>query len=281
MRIGLVTDSIADLPVDLVEIYNIEVVPAILVIEGKEYIDGQDITRNEFYQRLPEMRSAPTTAAPSIGTFLKAFQKQFSAGYDHLIAIHTAGTLTSIVDIACQAAVELKDKVTIIDSGQLTLGVGFQVLAAANEILKSSSLPKALQAIQNTSQRITVAGALDTMEFLRRSGRVPSPVAAVGGLLSVKPLVQLQNGTVKALGAARTTLQATERLLQFAENQGPLQQLAILHTNTESRARYFLNDWMNRDAQSLPREIRIVNLTSLIGTHLGPDAVGFAAVRAG
>jgi DegV family protein with EDD domain len=280
MKISLVTDSASDLPADLAEQYGIIVVPAILVIEGREYVDGVDITRDEFYHRLPALRVPPTTASPSIGAFQQAFQKHFDNGSEHIISIHTAGTLTSIVNIARQAAVDFASHITVVDTGQLTMGVGFQVLAAAEAILGGASLPEALAAIRETRKRIRVAGALDTMEYLRRSGRVPGPVAALGGLLSIKPIVEIREGAVKAIGAARTTRQAAERMMQFALGLGHLERLAILHINAEARARQFLQDWIAIAGQSLPREIRMYNLTSLIGTHLGPNAIGLAAVTA-
>jgi DegV family protein with EDD domain len=280
MKIGLVTDSASDLPLDLAEQYRVEVVPAILVIDGKEYVDGVDISRTEFYRRLPAMRTSPTTAAPSIGAFQAAYRKQFEAGNQHVLSIHTAGTLTSIVNIARQAAADFEDQISVVDTGQLTMGVGFQVIAAGEAIEDGLALEEILGILHRIGERTYVAGALDTMDYLRRSGRVPGPVAALGGLLSIKPLVELREGTVKALGAARTTRQAAERLMQFALNLGPLEQLSILHINAETRAREFLSDWMERASQSLPHEIRLVNLTSLIGTHLGPNAIGLATVKA-
>jgi DegV family protein with EDD domain len=280
MKISLVTDSASDIPADLAEQYDILVVPAVLVIDGREYVDGVDITRDEFYRQLPSMRTPPTTASPSIGAFQQAYQKHFDAGSSHVISIHTAGTLTSIVNIARQAAVDFTGRTTVVDSGQLTMGVGFQVLAAAEAIQRSAGLSETLTAIRETRKRTRVAGALDTMEYLRRSGRVPGPVAALGGLLSIKPIVEICEGTVKAIGAARTTRQAAERLLQFALSLGPLERLSILHTNAEARAGQFVQDWLAIASQNLPREMRMFNVTSLIGTHLGPHAIGLAAVTA-
>jgi DegV family protein with EDD domain len=121
--------------------------------------------------------------------------------------------------------------------------------------------------------------ALDTMEYLRRSGRVPSAVAALGGLLSIKPIVELLNGEVKPLGAVRTTRQAGERIYNALREFGPLERLAILHTNAEHRARQLLDELMQTVSQSIPRDILMVNVTTVIGTHVGPNGLGFAAVR--
>jgi DegV family protein with EDD domain len=277
MKIGIVTDSTSDLPAYLVEEHQILVVPTILVLEGNEYADGTGISREDFYTRLPALRTPPTTAAPSIGDFATPYETLLSQGCDHIISIHSASQLTTIVNIARQAAQEFPDKVTCIDSGSLSLGLGFQVLAAAEEA--ELGLKSALDAIASTRKRLQVTAALDTMEYLRRSGRIPATVAALGGMLSIKPIVELIDGIVKPVGAVRTTSQADERMLNFLLKEGKIQRLAIMHTNSEHRARKLLNEMMSRTPLSVPREILFANVTAVIGTHLGPNGLGFAAVR--
>ncbi len=277
MKIGIVTDSTSDLPAYLVEEHHIQVVPTILVLEGKEYADGIGITREDFYTRLPSFQTPPTTAAPSIGDFVTPYETLLAQGCDHVISIHAAATLTTTVNVARQAAQEFPNKVTCIDSESLSMGLGFQVLAAAEE--SELGLKPALDAIASTRKRLQVTAALDTMEYLKRSGRVPATVAALGGALSIKPMIELIDGAVKPIGAVRTTSQADERILNFLLKQGELQCLAILHTNAEPRARKLLNEMMSRSRQSVPRDILFVNVTAVIGTHLGPNGLGFAAVR--
>ena len=277
MKIGIVTDSTSDLPAYLVEEYNIQVVPTILVVEEKEYLDGTGISREDFYTRLPALKTPPTTAAPSIGNFTTSYEILFSQGCDHIISIHSASQLTTIVNVARQAAKAFPNKVTCIDSGSLTLGLGFQVIAAAEEA--EFGLNAALDAIASTRKRLQINAALDTMEYLMRSGRVPATVAALGGMLSIKPMIELLDGQVKPIGAVRTTSQADERILNLLLEEGDLQRLAILHTNAEHRARKLLNEIMSRVPQSMPRDILFVNVTAVIGTHLGPNGLGFAAVK--
>ncbi len=277
MKIGIVTDSTSDLPAYLVEEHQIQVVPTILVLEGKEYSDGIGITREEFYTRLPSFQTPPTTAAPSIGDFTAPYETLLSQGCDHIISIHSASQLTTVVNVARQAAQEFPNKVTCIDSGSLSLGLGFQVLAAAEE--SEYGLQSVLNAIVSTRKRLQVTAALDTMEYLKRSGRVPSAVATLGGLLSIKPMIELIDGEVKPIGAVRTTSQADERILSLLLKQGELQRLAIMHTNAEPRAKKLLTEMMSRVRQSVPRDILFVNVTAVIGTHLGPNGIGFAAVK--
>jgi DegV family protein with EDD domain len=140
-------------------------------------------------------------------------------------------------------------------------------------------LEETLAAVESARKRLHVSAALDTMEYLKRSGRVPRAIAMLGSLLSIKPLIELTNGEVNAIGAVRTTGQANERMLKFLVEGGVLERLAILHTGAEPRAKEFLNELMQRASQSVPRDILMVNVTTVIGTHVGPNGLGFAAVR--
>ena len=277
MKLGIVTDSTSDIPQYLIEQYELEVVPSILIIDGKEYADGIGISREEFYKRWPSLKTQPTTAAPSIGDFSTRYESLLTRGCEHILSIHAAGALTSILNIAGQAANEFPNRVTCVDSTSLSLGLGFQVIAAAEAA--ELGLQAALDAIKSTHKRLHVSAALDTMEYLKRSGRVPATVAMLGSFLSIRPLIELTNGEVKAIGAVRTTSQANERMLKFLLEGGELEKLAILHTGAASRAKEFLNELMQRASQSVPRDILMVNVTTVIGTHVGPNGLGFAAVR--
>ncbi len=277
MRLGIVTDSTSDIPQYLIEQHKLEVIPTILILDGKEYEDGEGISRDEFYERLPALQSPPTTAAPSIGDFSTRYDVLLTRGCEHILSIHPAGQLTSIVDVARQAAADFAGRVTVIDSRSLSLGLGFQVIAAAETA--ESGLRSALEAVESTRKRLKVFAALDTMEYLRRSGRVPRAVAMLGGLLSIKPLIELIDGEVKAIGAVRTTHQANERIFNLLLEGGRLERLAILHTSAEARAKGLLNVLMQKASQLAPRDILMVNVTAVIGTHIGPNGLGFAAVR--
>jgi len=278
MKLGIVTDSTCDLPLHLIEQHALQVVPSILVIEGKEYADGTGITRQEFYGRLPEFRTAPTTAAPSMGEFSARYQRLLDQGCEHIISIHAAGGLTAIGAAARQAAGDFDGRVTVVDSQSLSLGLGFQALAAAEAA--EGGLEAALRAIESTRRRSHVFAVLDTLVYARRSGRIPAALTIFGGLLRVKPMIELANGEVKAVVALRTTQQANDRMAAFFNASGQFERLAILHTGAEPRAREFLRRIMHENSRSLPREILMVNVTPVIGAHVGPNGLGFAAVRA-
>lgn len=276
MKLGIVTDSTSDIPNYLIEQHELEVVPSLVVIDGEEYTDGIGITREEFYKRLPSLQTPPTTAAPSIGEFATRYDSLLRNGCEHVLSIHAARTLTSILEVARQASKEFPNRVTCVDSTSLSLGIGFQVLAAAEAA--EQGLQAALAAIESTRKRLHVFAALDTMENLRRSGRVPAAVTILGGMLNIKPTIELVNGEVKPVSAVRTTKQANARMLNLLLQNGELERLAILHTGAEERAKEFLNMVMEKAIRSMPRDILMVNVTPTIGTHVGPNGLGFASI---
>ena len=279
MQIGLVTDSAADLPDDLVERFNIEVVPAILVIDGQSYLDGIEITRSEFYTRLPSLGISPTTATPSGEQFSTRYRKLLASGCEYVVGIFTAEKLTAIADIARKAAEDFGGKVIVIESGSLSMGSGYQVLAAAEAVEQRLPLADVLARVQNLRKRLKVYAALDTIEYLRRSGRVPQAVATLGGLLKIKPVVELLEGVVKPLDAPRTNGQAADKLIGLLNNLGSIEKLCILHTNAELRAQDFFAQIATSQGKLLPDDIRIVNVTTVIGTHVGPNGLGLVAVK--
>jgi len=274
MKIGLVTDSTADIPPDLMEKYDIRVVPALVNIRNQSYRDGIDITREEYYTRLPKLNPPPTTSAPSIGDFQKPYEDFFRKGVSHIISIHAANALSGIFNGARLAAQDFGNRVHVLDSGQLTLGIGFQVLTAAEAIARGALLEEVLTLVENVRRQVRVAALLDTLEYLRRSGRVSWTRAIVGNILNIKPLVELRDGIVHRIGQARTRTQGVLRLTEILNGWGSVERLAVLHTNAEAAARQLLEDLKPR----LAFPPLIVNVTTAIGTHVGPNGLGFAAV---
>ncbi len=275
MKIGLVTDSTADIPQDLRDEYQIEVVPITLYVDGKTYVDGESITREEFYTRMPTMKIPATTAAPSAGSFMERYEKLLSAGAEKIISIHAASSLSGIFNAAHVAAENFGDRVLVFDSQQLSLGCGFQVLAAAEAAAKGMPAEDIPHLLDNLQKRIKVIAVLDTLEYLYRSGRVSWVKARVGSLLNLKPMIELTYGKVENIGAVRTTRVANKRILEILREIGEFEKLAILHTNAEERARQCLADL----APNLPSPPLVLNVTTAIGAHLGPNGLGFAAVK--
>jgi DegV family protein with EDD domain len=167
MTLGIVTDSTCDIPSWLLEEYGIEVIPSVLIMDGVEYVDGEGMTRDEFYARLPGLRTSPTTAAASIGEFVARYDALLTRGVDQILSIHAPEVLTSIINTARQAAQAFPGKVTCVDSGSLSLGLGFQVLAAAEAAASGSVPPWRDRVHAPAASRL---GRIDTMEYVKHAG---------------------------------------------------------------------------------------------------------------
>jgi DegV family protein with EDD domain len=279
VRTAIVTDSTADISPQEAEELHISVVPALLVVDGNEYEDGKGMSREAFYKKLPNLNPPPTTAAPSLGMFSKVYQSLLEQNFEKIISIHMASKLSSMHGTAAAAARAFGEAVSVIDSGQLSMGLGFQVLAAAQTVLTNkinTNLAQILDAVHNIQRRIKVIAMLDTMEQLRRSGRVSWAQAGIGAILRLKLFVELKEGSVLRLGEARTRKKGLERLKTALQELGKVEQLSILHSNALEDAAAFAENFPLED-NKLPS---IRNVTTVIGTHVGVNAVGFAAVLA-
>lgn len=273
--IGIVTDSTADIPEDVLAQFDIQMVNNFIVIDGKSIEDRKEITRTEFYNALPRMKSFPTTATASSGVYQKIYEQLFSQGKEFILSIHTSAKLSGIINAASVAASSFYGKVKVIDSLSLSMGLGFQVIAAAEAATAGLSLENILNKIDNIRKRLKLIAMLDTLEYVHRSGRVSWARAWIGEFLRFKPFLEVINGQVLSLGEVRTYRKGFQRLVEMIRKYSPLESLAILHTNAEEQALNFLEDI--RDI--VPVRYYLVNVTTVIGSHAGPNGLGFAIVR--
>jgi DegV family protein with EDD domain len=274
VNIAVVTDSTADIPAELALAYDIHIIPAILVVDEQTLEDGPDITRDELYTRLPGMKIPPTTAAPAIGAFQRVYEMLLKKGSEQIISIHVSSTLSSMYNNAVVAAKSFDKKVRVIDSRQVTLGMGFQVLAAAQAARENLPFDEIRKIVEAIRKRIHLVAMLDTLEYAYRSGRVSWARSNVTAFFRIKPFVGVVDGNVIRLGEARTRNNGIERLQKMLADLGSLEQLAVLHTNAEADAVRIAH----RFESSVSKAPLIVNVTTLIGVHVGPNGLGFVAV---
>ena len=235
-----------------------------------------EISRQEFYTRLPGLKPLPTTSAPSVGSFQKRYEKLLQAGAELVISIHPPHELSGIFNAARLGAQEFGRRVKVVDSGQVSLGLGYQVILAAEAAARGAIQDEVVHLVEGVRKRVRLTAFLDTIEYIRRSGRVSWATAMIGGALRLHPLIELRDGIVHRLGQVRTRLQGMERLLEMLNSWGALDRLAVLHTNAESAARQLMEEVRSKVA--VPP--LIVNVTTAIGTHVGPNGLGFAVVTA-
>ena len=274
MPIALVTDSTADIPQDLAKTHQIHVVPNLIIFNDQAWEDGKGISREQLDVRLPAMSSVPTTETASIGAYPTVYKTLFESGASEIISIHASSFLSGIYNAASAAAQMFEDRVKVIDSMQISLGLGFQVLSLAEIMLQNRPLNAIINWATEIRERIRVVAMLDTLEYVRRSGRVSWARARIGNLLRVKPFLEVRDGKVYSLGETRTRSKGVEHLKKLLLELGPLERLAILHTNAEVEALDFL-DSINIE---LPTHPLVVNVTTVIGTHVGPNGLGFAVI---
>jgi DegV family protein with EDD domain len=276
MNIRIVTDSTCDLPEEIVNQQAITVVPMYINVNEKSYLDGVDLTRDEFYAHLPGYFPAPKTATPSIETFIQVYERLADEGALAILSIHISETLSATVNSARAAAERFtRIPVTVLDSTQLSLGMGFLVEKAAQMARLGKTMEEIVSMLKEIMKRTYVFASLKTMEYLRRSGRMNFAIAKFGEILQIKPLVHMNMGNAAA-HRTRTQKRATEQLLAWLDEYAPYEKLAIVHAG------------IREEAEALREQIRsffpesgmvsIVQITPVLGAHLGIGALGFACI---
>ena len=277
MSVRIVSDSTCDLPAETISRYGISIVPLYINVGGKGFLDGIEMTRSEFYEKLPSFPVHPTTAVPSIEKFRAVYENLIDDGATQVLSIHISAALSGVLDIATLAARQMTSiKVSVLDSRQLSLGTGFLVETAGKMAAAGQTIVEILAALKEQINRSHVFAALDTLEFLKRSGRMNRFVASLGTQFQIKPILTMVDG-VPGTEKVRTREHAKKRLLEMVDKVGALERLAILHTNAPER----VAELQNLAASLMPgKEIPVANLTPVIGAHIGPGAYGFAVLGA-
>lgn len=275
MPVRIVTDSTCDLPAETITRYDIRVIPLYINVGAQGFLDGIDITREEFYTKLPTFPEHPTTAVPSLQKFCAIYDALAEEGATEVLSIHISGALSAVLDVARIAAQETTSvPVTVFDSRQLSLGMGFLVETAAKLASAGSTVAEILETLNLQVKRSHVFAVIDTLEFLKRSGRMNRFIANIGTLLQIKPILTMYDGK-PGTERVRTRERATKRLMEMLREVGKIERIAIVHTNAPARVaelRTWVASLLSND------EIMVTDITPVIGAHIGPGAFGFAVV---
>ena len=278
MKTAIVTDSTADLPQEIIKKYDISVVPLFINVGEKGYLDGVDMSREEFYTCLPDFRPHPTTAVPGIDAFVNIFKKAIDKGAEAIISLHIGKVLSNTVDVARLAAEKIKEiPVHVFDPGNLSLGTGLLVREAAVMAESGEKVKEILAMVADKAKRTYTFAVLSTLEFLRRSGRLSNFMFGVGSLLDLKPILKMNDG-VTDMERTRTTNGSHNRLLELVEELGKLEQLAFVHTHALEKVAML----QQQAFYLVPEGITplVGEVTPVIGSHIGPGAVGFSVIKA-
>jgi DegV family protein with EDD domain len=275
VSVAVVTDSTAYLPSELTEGYGIHVVPLYVVLPGRSGREGIDVAPEDVARALSVRGQTVSTSRPTPGDFVAAYRGALAAGADRLVSIHLSAELSGTSDAARLAASQVGEHiVTVVDSRSAAMGCGFAVLAAARSAAAGADAAEVAATARRTAHETSTFFVVDTLEHLRRGGRIGAAAAVLGSALSVKPVLHVKDGRVVPLEKVRTAARALNRLVQRAvetAGDGPVS-VAVHHLAAPERAERLAEELRER----LPalRELHVSELGAAIGAHVGPGSVG-------
>jgi DegV family protein with EDD domain len=275
--VRVVTDSSCDLPDNLVAEHGITIVPLSIRFGAEELVDRRDLTPTEFWSRCQTSPVLPETAAPSPGAFEAAFREAKDAGAEAVVCVNLSSKLSATIQAAAQGAkaVEADIPVRVIDSSSVSLGLGLIVLRAARMAGEGKGVDDVAGAVADVIPRTSVFATLDTLENLKKGGRIGGAQAFIGSLLSVKPIIEVRDGEVHAESKQRTRGRATAYLVDKVRGAGSIDDLAVVHGQAPDLEEFLdaLSEVVDRD------RIVVGDIGAVIGTHAGPRAIGVAMIK--
>jgi DegV family protein with EDD domain len=270
--IAVVTDSTCDLGNEITEGHNITVVPLNVHFGDEVFRDQVDITTDEFMERMVASAKLPTTSQPSVGAFETAFRAA-AAHASHIVCPVISSRLSGTYQSAQIAAQNVSDivKVEVVDSLSGSWGLGFQVLRAVDLADQGQDAATIAQTLRNETDRYYVVFFVETLEHLRRGGRITKAAQLVGTALKLRPLLRVDEGKVVPFERTRTRGKATQALVDFARDVDVAEELAVIYNTTPDDARKLAE----MVAPITPdRDVHVSQMGPVLGTHLGPDVLG-------
>jgi len=279
-KIALVTDTNASLPAELVKTHGIIEVPIYIQFGEETFITGQTIDDTKLFEMIDARKTLPTTAAPAPADFEKAFKSAFAQGAEQIICICCSSKVSATYDAACLAKDMFPGKdIHVIDSLQLTLAEGFQVLTAAEAAADGVGIDEIVTQVKNLQANTHVFGALPTLKYLAMGGRMGKLAAGFGNTLEIKPILTSNEGKLELLEKVRTWQKAKKRLVELAvENTAgaEIKKIGLFHVNNESGAlalHGMLKDALNTDVEPV-----IAEFTPGLSVHAGSGVIGFVLI---
>jgi DegV family protein with EDD domain len=278
LAVRIVTDSTADLPLEFAHALGISVVPLSVIFGEEVFREGVEISRDLFYDKLVNGKEMPTTSAPSVGDFLEVYEPLLKET-DEIVSVHLSSKLSATYNNACQAAQFLADRgarIEVIDSRSVSLGLTFVTQAAARAARDGGDIDQIRAVAESTAQRIRIYVLLDTLEYVRRGGRIGRARAFLGAMLRVKPMLAVRDGEVHPHERVRTKRHAMNRLFQIATSYPSVREVAIGYSTNPQDA----HDFQQRLAEVMPHvNIWTAQFGPVIGTHGGPGVLGLGLIE--
>lgn len=280
MTIRLVTDSTADIPKDQAQADRITVVPLTVFFGDEAYRDGVDLDNASFYRKLQESKDLPRTSQPSPAAFQEAYINLINDGADAILSVHLSSKLSGTYQSACTAQDTLPDTVKkipieIIDSKNISIAMSRSIMRAAQEVKEGLSLSEIKAHILDELSRTRILCVLDTLEYVKRGGRIGGARAFLGNMLSVKPIISLKDGEVIPVEQPRTRNKAYTRVAELVGEMGPIEHISIGESSegfAEQLAQYIKTVYTG--------DLPMYKLGATLGTHTGPGTAAVAVVIA-
>jgi len=276
MGIRVVTDSACDLPTPLVQALGIEVVPLTIRFGTKEYVDRKELTTEAFWQELSKAAVLPETAAPSVGAFEEAFRALHADGADGIVCVNLSAKLSATMQSAQLGAKALDGlcPIEVIDSESASMGIGNLVLHAARRAAEGADVQTIANEVVDGRRRQRLFATLDTLEYLKKGGRIGGARALLGSMLSIKPIISVVDGAVEEAGKVRTRSKALQFILDKIP-EGNVESICVLHSAPPD-----LDLFLEKVQPKVPgAEMIVGHIGPVVGVHVGPGAIGLTWIE--
>ncbi len=268
MTVKIVTDSVSDLPSDVAKELGITIIPLNVRFGTEVYRDGIDLTTEQFYEKLKYSKTLPVTSVPSPQSFADAYDK-LAEGTDEILVITLSSKLSGTYDVALQSIGLMKRKcrIEVIDSQYAVMAQGFIVITAAKVANAGANLDQVIDITHHNIQRVDFRAAFDTLEYLRRGGRIGAAQAFLGSMLKINPIITIKDGVVEPASRTRSRTKAIDYLYKFAMSYSHIEEIAVEDAACPDDAELLVE----RLSSKFPnKRIYRSKTTPVIGTHTGP-----------
>lgn len=272
--VQIVTDSSCDLPEDLITQFGIGIVPLKIRFGQTEFVDRLELTTDQFWEKCRETDELPSTAAPAPGAFIAEFQRAADEGATGVVAIVLSGELSATIEAAQQAAREVEGNidVRVVDSRTVTLGLGAVVVAAAQAAKRGANIDEVSNIATDSAARTHVHAALDTLENLRKGGRIGAAGSLLGSMLSIKPLIEVRDGVVEPAGKQRTRTKALSYLVKVVEEHAhQIESIYVTHAACDD-----VDSFVERIQSLVQTDVLVGQVGPVVGAHAGIRTIGVA-----
>jgi DegV family protein with EDD domain len=276
MGVKIITDSMADLPLELIKKLDITVIPVNVLFGTESFRDGIDMTSEQFYTRLVASKSLPTTAVPSLGTFIETFER-VAKGADEILVVTISHKLSATYETACKAVemVKTKKRIEVIDTMHVIMAEGLIAVQAAKAAQAKAGLDEIIKQVQDNIPRVEERMAFDTLEYLKRGGRIGSAQAFLGSILKINPVLRLRDGEVYPLSRERSRVKAIEALYNSVLEYSDVEAIAVEDATTPDEA----DKLAQRLKQKFPtKPIYRSKVGAVLGAHVGPSIIAVSVL---